>query len=188
MSFAADTGTSDWHHTPPSPPLPVCILNGLWRGLLGTRSVWERDSHPEAFLPPPPNTPRVWERQKTRRVAPHPFPRPQISGSSLLVLRTEGSRPLRARPGSSHLILNIINPAVMENTPFLGDESITKGRAVFRITLCLRSEFPSLGGPQKDTRNSLIPGHLPPSGGHFSTKREAPGSKRHGRDSCRKLI
>lgn len=107
--------------------------------------------------------------------------------SSLWVLRTEGSRPLRAGPGSSYLLLNIINSAVMENTPFLGDESVRKGRAVFRITLCLRLEFPRLGGPQKDTRNSRIPGHLPPSGGHFSTKGEAPGSKPRGRDWCRKL-
>ena len=55
-----------------------------------------------------------------------------------------------------------------------------KGRAVFRITLGLRSELLSLGGPQEGTRNSLIPGRLPPSGGHFSAKGEAPGSKRLG--------
>lgn len=55
-----------------------------------------------------------------------------------------------------------------------------KGRAVFRITLGLRLELLSLGGPQEGTRNSLIPGRLPPSGGHFSAKGEAPGSKRLG--------
>lgn len=48
----------------------------------------------------------------------------------------------------------------------------TGGRSVFTITLCLGVVAAvNLVEPQQGTRNSLIPSHLPPSGGHFSAKR-----------------
>ena len=181
VSLAAVTITSDLHHNP-----ALALASGVYSERprerpARTGPVRKRRRHPAASLPPLPTTPWVWRRQETHWVAPRPFPCPQTLGRSLLVLGTE-SRPQIARPSSS--IWSQISSTQLwwrSKSPFCdGDNSVRKGRAVFRVSLRLRSELLSLGGPQESTRNSLIPGRLPPSGGRFSAKRDAPGSKHQG--------
>ena len=181
VSLAAITITSDLYHSPALAPASGVYTEWPWERPACTGPVRKRCRHPEASLPPLPTTPWGWRRQETHWVALRPFPCPQTLGCSLLVLGTE-SRPQIARPSSS--IWSQISSTQLwwrTKSPFCdGDNSVRKGRAVFRVILCLRSEFLSLGGPQESTRNSLIPGRLPSSGGHFSATGDTPGSKRQG--------
>ena len=70
------------------------------------------------------------------------------------------------------------HPVLMNNTPSLGDDSITKDKAVFGGFLRLRSTVfppPALGGLQEGTRNSLIPGRLPPLVATSQPRAASPG-------------
>lgn len=153
------------------------LLNGRLRGLLSTSSIQSRrDTATQKllFLLPPPRSGSGGGRNSLSGSPPvdsRPFPVRVRTG----VVQAPETQAWQLPSDLEHH-----HPTLRKNTPFGGHDSATKGRALFTITLCLRSEFPSLGGPQKGTRNSLIPGRLPPSGGHFSAKREAPAASTMG--------